>query len=104
MQNAGSIGKGHQTNSGFSARGTTPCATGRIGNALRLKLQGAAVAFQDRAGCFDITLPAIVAEDSMMADAHESRREDMQAETPDELQGAEGFPNVFFMNPPLLRG
>jgi hypothetical protein len=56
VQNAGGIGKGHQTNSGFSARGTTPCATGRIGNALRLKLQGAAVAFPDRAGCFDITL------------------------------------------------
>jgi hypothetical protein len=80
------------------------CLRWRIGNALRLKLHGAAAAFEDRAGCFDITLPAIVANDSIMADAHESRREDMQAETPDELQGAEGFPNVFFMNPPLLRG
>jgi hypothetical protein len=90
VESAGGIGKGHQTNSGFSARGTTPCATRRIGNALRLKLQGTAVAFQDRAGCFDITLPAIVAEDPIMADAHESRREDMQAETPDELQSAEG--------------
>jgi len=56
VQNAGGIGKGHQTNSGFSARGTTPCATGRIGNTLRLKLHGAAAAFEDRAGCFDITL------------------------------------------------
>ena len=90
MQNAGGIGKGHQTNSGFSARGTTPCATGRIGNAFRLKLRGAATVFEDRAGCFDITLPAIVAEDSIMADTHQSRREDMQAETPNELQGAEG--------------
>src|SRR5260370_33914395 len=87
---AGGIGKGHQTNSGFSARGTTPCATGRIGNALRLKLHRAPAALENRAGCFDITLPAIVAKDSIMADAHESRREDMQAETPDELQGAEG--------------
>ena len=48
------------------------------------------MAFEDRAGGFDITVPAIVAEDSIMADAHESRREDMQAETPDELQGADG--------------
>jgi hypothetical protein len=53
-------------------------------------MRGAAAAFEDRPGCFDITLPAIVAKDSIMADAHESRREDMQAETPDELQGAEG--------------
>jgi hypothetical protein len=58
VQNASGIGKGHQTNSGFSARGTTPCATGRIGNALGLKLHGAAAAFEDHAGCFDITLPA----------------------------------------------
>src|SRR5271165_3126868 len=50
----------------------------------------APAALENRSGCFDITLPAIVAKDSIMADAHESRREDMQAETPDELQGAEG--------------
>jgi len=48
MQNAGGISKGYQTNSGFSARGTTPRATGRICNALRLKLHGAAAAFEDR--------------------------------------------------------
>jgi hypothetical protein len=30
---------------------------------LRLKLHGAAAAFEDRAGCFDITLPAIAAGD-----------------------------------------
>jgi hypothetical protein len=90
VENVGGIDKGHQTDSGFSARGTTPCATGRIGNALRLKLHRAPAALENRSGCFDITLPAIVAMDSIMADAHESRREDMQAETPDELQGAEG--------------
>jgi hypothetical protein len=37
VQNAGGIGKGHQTNSGFSAQRTTRCAIGRIHNALRLK-------------------------------------------------------------------
>jgi len=30
VQNAGGIGKGHQTNSGFSAQRTTRSATGRI--------------------------------------------------------------------------
>jgi hypothetical protein len=90
VQNAGGIGKGHQTNSGFSARGTTPCATGRIGNALRLKLHGAAAAFEDRAGCFDITFSAIIAQNSIVPDTHQSRRQDMQAEAPDELQRGEG--------------
>ena len=44
MQNAGGIGKGYQTNSGFSARWTTHSATGGIRNAARLKLHGAAAA------------------------------------------------------------
>jgi hypothetical protein len=52
VQNAGGIGKGHQTNSDFSAQRTTRCATGRIDNALRLKLHGAPAALKDRAGCF----------------------------------------------------
>ncbi len=46
VQNAGGIGKGHQTNSGFSAQRTTRSATGRIHNALRLKLHGAPVALK----------------------------------------------------------
>ena len=33
---------------------------------------------------------AIVAEDSIVSDTHQSRRQDMQAEAPDELQGGEG--------------
>src|SRR5260370_31873886 len=87
---AGGIGKGHQTNSGFSARGTTPCATGRIGNALRLKLHRAPAALENRSGCFDSSFSAIVAEDSIVSDTHQSRRQDMQAEAPDELHGREG--------------
>jgi hypothetical protein len=87
MQNAGGVGKGHQTNSGFSAQWTTHRF---VGNALRLKLHGAPTALEDRASCFYITLSAIVAENSIVSDAHQSRRQDMQAEAPDELQGAEG--------------
>jgi hypothetical protein len=60
VQNAGGIGKGHQTNSGFSARWTTHCATGRIGNAPRLKLHGAPARDENRAGCFYITFSAII--------------------------------------------
>jgi hypothetical protein len=58
VQDAGGIGKGHQTNSGFSARGTTHRF---VGNALRLKLHGAPAALENRAGCFDITFSAIIA-------------------------------------------
>ena len=90
MQNAGGIGKGHQTNSGFSAQRTTRSATGRIHNALRLKLHGAPAALKDRTGCFDITSSAIIAQNSTVSDTHQSRRQDMQAEAPDELQGGEG--------------
>ena len=39
LEEKGRISKGHQTNSGFSAQRTTRSATGRIHNALRLKLQ-----------------------------------------------------------------
>jgi hypothetical protein len=59
--NAGGIGKGHQTNSGFSAQRTTRSVTGRIHNALRLKLHGAPAALKDRADCFDIMSSAIIA-------------------------------------------
>src|SRR3984893_3582335 len=90
VQNAGGIGKGHQTNSGFSAQRATRSATGRIHNALRLKLHGAPAALKDRANCFDITSSAIIAQYSIVSDTHQSRRQDMQAETPDELQGGEG--------------
>src|SRR5215469_1733194 len=87
VQNAGGVGKGHQTNSGFSAQRTTHRF---VGSALGLKHQGAPVALEDRAGCFYITLPAIVAQNAIVADTHQSRRQDMQAEAPDELQGTEG--------------
>src|SRR5580700_5432003 len=50
-------------------------------------LWGAPAALEDRAGCLDIALSAIVAQDSIMADTHQSRREDMQTEAADELQG-----------------
>ena len=66
----------HQTNSGFSTQRTTHCATRRIRNALRLKFHDASAALEDRAGCFYSTFSAIVAEDSIMADAHQSRREE----------------------------
>jgi hypothetical protein len=52
VQNAGGIVKGHQTNFGFSAQRTTRSTTGRIHNALRLKLHGAPAALKDRADCF----------------------------------------------------
>ena len=87
MQNAGGIGKGHQTNSGFSARRTTHRF---VGNGMGLKRQDAPGALEDRAGCFDSSFSAIVAEDSIMADTYQSRRQDMQAEAPNELQDAEG--------------
>jgi len=87
VQNPGGIGKSYQTNSGFCAGRTTHRC---LGNALGLKLQRAPPAIEDCAGCLDIALPAIVAEDSIMADAHQSRREDMQAEAPDELENREG--------------
>jgi hypothetical protein len=35
-----------------------------LGNALGLKLQSTPAALEDRAGRFDVPLPAIVAEDS----------------------------------------
>jgi hypothetical protein len=90
VQNAGGIGKGHQTNSGFSAQRTTCSAAGRIHNALRLKLHGAPAALKDRAGCFYIASSAIIAQNSVVSDTHQPRRQDMQAEAPDELQGGEG--------------
>jgi hypothetical protein len=46
VQNAGGIGKSHQTNSGFSAQRTTRRF---VRNALRLKLHGAPTALEDRA-------------------------------------------------------
>ena len=87
MQNAGRIDKGHQTNSGFCAERT---AHRFFGNVLRLKHHGAPAAVQDRARCFYGTFSAIVAQDSIMPDTDQSERQDMQAETPDELQGVEG--------------
>jgi hypothetical protein len=68
VQNAGGIGKGHQTNSGFSAQRTKRSATGWIHNALRLKLHGGTVALKDRAGCFYITSSAIIAQNSVVSD------------------------------------
>ena len=68
----------------------TRCATGRIDNALRLKLHGAPAALKGRAGGFHITSSAIIAQNSVVSDTHQSRRQDMQAEAPDELQGGEG--------------
>ena len=87
MQNPGGIGKSYQTNSGFCAGRTTHRC---LGNALGLKLHGVSAALEDRAGCLDIALSAIVAQDSIMADTHQSRREDMQTEAADELQGRKG--------------
>ena len=87
MQKSGGIGKGNETNSGFSAGGTTHRF---FGNALGLKLQSASAALEDRAGRFDVPLAAIVAENSVMADADQSWREDMQTEAPDELLEAKG--------------
>jgi hypothetical protein len=81
VQNACGIGKGHQTNSGFSAQRTTRRF---VRNALRLKLHGARAALEDRAGCFDSSFSAIVAQDSIVSDPHHSRRQDMQAEAADE--------------------
>src|ERR1700694_4076766 len=90
LQSAGGIGKGHQTNSGFSAQRTTRCATGRIHNALRLKLHGAPAALKDRAGCFYITSSAIIAQNPVVSATHQSRRQDKQAEAPNELEAGEG--------------
>jgi hypothetical protein len=70
VQNAGGVCKGYQANSDFSARRTTHSATGRIGNAPRLKFQGAAAALEDRTGCLDITFSAIVAQNSIVPDTH----------------------------------
>jgi hypothetical protein len=70
VQNAAGIGKGHQTNSGFSAQRTTRSATRRIHNALRLKIHGAPAALKDRTGCFDITSSAIIAQNSVVSDTH----------------------------------
>src|SRR5271170_2742378 len=78
MQNAGGIGKGQQTNSGFSAQRTARSATGRIHNAPRLKLHGAPAALKDRAGCFYITFSAIIAQNSVVSNTHQSRRQDMK--------------------------
>src|SRR5580692_4654634 len=69
---------------------TTRSATGRVHKALRLKLHGAPASFKDRAGCFDITPFAIVAQNSIVSDTHQSWRQDMQAKAPDKLQGGEG--------------
>jgi hypothetical protein len=52
VQNPGGIGKGQQTNSGFSAGRTTHRF---VGSALGVKLQGLSAALEDRAGCLDIT-------------------------------------------------
>jgi hypothetical protein len=57
VQNGGRIGKGYQTNSGFSAGWTTHRF---VRNAARLKLHGAAAALENRTGCFDITFSAII--------------------------------------------
>jgi len=67
VQNAGGIGKSHQTNSGFSAQRTTRRF---VHNALRLKLHGAPAALEDRAGCFYSTFSAIVAQNSIVPDTH----------------------------------
>ena len=75
MQNAGRIGKGHEPNSGFSARRTTDRF---FGNALRLKQQGPPAALEDRARRFYSTFSAIVAQDSIVSDTDQSRRQDME--------------------------
>jgi hypothetical protein len=67
VQSAGGVGKGHQTNCGFSAQRT---AHWFVGNALRLKLHGAPAALEDRAGCFYSTFSAIVAQNSIVPDTH----------------------------------
>jgi hypothetical protein len=54
VQNAGGVGKGHQTNSGFSAQRTTRSATGRIHNALRLKVHGAPAALKEKASILNL--------------------------------------------------
>jgi len=87
VQSAGGVGKGHQTNCGFSAQRT---AHWFVGNALRLKLHGAPAAFEDCTRCFYRTFSTIVAQDSIVPDTYQSRRQDMQAEAPDELQGGKG--------------
>ena len=46
----------------------------RIRNAARLKLQGASAGFANRAGCFYITFSAIITQDSIVADTHQTRR------------------------------
>jgi hypothetical protein len=79
--------KGYQANSDFSARGTMYRF---VGNAPRPKFQGAPAALENRTGCLDITFSAIVAQNSIVPDTHQSRRQDMQAEAPDELEGGEG--------------
>src|SRR6202007_2247012 len=62
---------------GFSARWTTHCAKGRIGNVPRLKLHGAPARDENRAGCFYSTFSAIIAQNSIVPDTHQTRREDM---------------------------
>ena len=71
VQNSGGIGKGHQTNSGFSARWTTHRF---IRNVPRLKLNGAPAALENRASCFYITFSAIIAQNSIVPDTHQTRR------------------------------
>jgi hypothetical protein len=70
VQNAGGIGKGHQTNSGFSAQRTTHSSTGWICDAVGLQLYGAPAALENRAGCFYITFSAIIAQNSIVPDTH----------------------------------
>src|SRR5260370_1878102 len=84
--NAGGIGKGHQTNSGFSARWTTHSATGRIRNAPRLKLHGASAGFANRAGCFYITFSAIIAPHSIVATTQHTPKHDISDEEADETR------------------
>jgi hypothetical protein len=67
VQDAGDIGKGHQTNPGFSAQRTTHSITGSICDAVGLKLHGAPARHENRVGCFYITLSPIVCEDAIMA-------------------------------------
>jgi len=74
VQNAGGIGKGHQTNSGFSARRTTHRF---VRNAPRLKLHGAPASDENQAGRFYITFSAIIAQNTIVPNTHQSWRQDM---------------------------
>src|SRR5271165_588115 len=71
VQNGGRIGKGYQTNSGFSARWTTHRF---VRGAPRLKLQGGPAALENRAGCSYSTFSAIIAQNSIVPDTHQTRR------------------------------